>query len=147
MTNMPEKRTTSFDKKTVHQLVSICPDPVIGIDRSGTINHFNPAAAKLLGYKREDIIEQLNIIELYGSRDIGRRIKNYIYSSHWGRPGVIEGYEVSLLAADGQLIPLRLSATLLLEAEQEIGPRHEREQGDGGQVAPPQHHRRPQRTL
>jgi len=121
MTNMPEKWITSLDKNTVHQLVSICPDPVIGVDRSGTINHFNPAAAKLLGYNRQDIIEQLNIIELYGSRDIGRRIKKYIYSSHWGRHGVIVGYEVSLLASDGQLIPIRLSATLLLEAEQEIG--------------------------
>jgi len=121
MMSMPKNITTSFDNETAHQLVSICPDPVIGVDRSGIITHFNPAAAKLLGYKREDIIERLNIIELYGSRETGRQIKKYIYSNHWGPHGVIEGYEASLLAADGQLIPIRLSATLLLEAEQEIG--------------------------
>jgi len=118
---MPNKITPSFDNETVDKLVSICPDPVIGVDRSGTINHFNPAAAKLLGYRREDIIGRLNIIELYGSREIAQQVKKYLYSDQWGPRGKIEAYEAALLDANGQLIPIRLSATLLLEDEQEIG--------------------------
>jgi len=118
---MPNKISPSFDNETVDKLVSICPDPVIGVDRSGIINHFNPAAAKLLGYRREDIIGRLNIIELYGTREIAQQVKKYLYSDQWGPQGKIEAYEAALLDSNGQLIPIRLSATLLLEAEQEIG--------------------------
>lgn len=107
--------------KSLHNLVSICPDPIIGVDCTGMINVFNLAAANLLGYSPEDVIAQLHITELYGSREVGRAIKRMIYSDQCGAHGQIEGYEASVLTSNGLLISIRLSATILLEQGKEIG--------------------------
>ncbi|MBE9399350.1 GGDEF domain-containing protein [Pontibacterium sp. N1Y112] len=96
-------------------LVSLCPDPIIGVDAGGLINLFNAAAQRLLGYNSEEVIGRLHISEIYTSLDHAKEIKRLIQSNDFGECGFVEGYETVLKSALGQEIPIRLSASLLEE--------------------------------
>lgn len=112
---------TEITAKGLQNLVSICPDPVIGVSRDGTINHFNGSASRLLGYPHDKVVGLVNIASLYGSRETGRAIKRAIHGEDWGGRGKVEGYETCLVTSDGRQLPIRLSATLLLDNDEEIG--------------------------
>lgn len=94
-------------------IVSLCPDPVIGVDGSGVVQIFNAAAEKLLGYSSGDVIGRMNISEMYPSRDAARKIKKLMYSESYGSKGLVEGYEASLSCKDGSEVPIRLSAVIV----------------------------------
>ena len=105
----------------LEELVSVCPDPVIGINKRGVVTHFNRAAARLLGYKPNDILGKMSIVRLYSSAESGSSIMKALHSEECGDPGQVEGYETSVKAADGRHIPIRLSATILYKDDEEIG--------------------------
>lgn len=98
-------------------LVSLCPDPVIGVDGSGIVQIFNAAAEKLLGYSSSEVIGALSITEIYPSKDAARKIKRLMYSESYGDIGSIEGYEASLSCSDGTEVPIRLSAAIIDSVE------------------------------
>jgi diguanylate cyclase (GGDEF)-like protein/PAS domain S-box-containing protein len=98
-------------------VVSLCPDPIIGVDGLGIVRIFNPAAEKLLGYSAEDVIGSLSISRIYPSLNDARKIKKLIYSDSYGAPGSIEGFEAALVCSDGSIVPIRLSAVIMDEVE------------------------------
>ena len=102
-------------------LVSICPDPVIGIDRTGTITLFNQAAECLLGYRSSEICGTMPIVTLYHPADQARQIKKMLHAGAPGSRGKIEGHEAQILARDGRIVDIRLSAALILREGVEIG--------------------------
>lgn len=94
-------------------MLSLCPDPVIGVDGEGIVQIFNPAAEKLLGYSAEEVIGSLSITSMYPDLKSAQRVKRLLYSDLHGAFGSVEGYEVSLVTADGKTVPVRLSAALV----------------------------------
>jgi len=98
----------------VAALTELCPDPIIGVDAKGVINLFNPAAEKLLQYRRADVLGEMRIVDIYGDIDRARKVKNLLEDAErYGGRGRLEGYETEVFARDGTCIPIRLSATLL----------------------------------
>ncbi|MCP4598538.1 PAS domain-containing protein, partial [Neptuniibacter sp.] len=65
-------------------LVSLCPDPVIGVDGAGIIQLFNAAAEKLLGYAAVDVVGKLSITSIYPDLDSARQIKRLMFSDECG---------------------------------------------------------------
>ena len=110
-----------INNKGALELILICPDPVIGVDRQGLVNLFNPAAQRLLGYQPDEVLGKLNIADCYHPSGEARRIKKLIYGDEYGARGHIEGYETAVLDSQGREIPIRISATVLLEEQQEVG--------------------------
>ena len=102
-------------------LVELCPDGIIGVDRPGTVTIFNQAAARLTGRCAEAVIGTAPIWEIYGSRQLARRIKSAIYSEENGGSGRLDGLDIEIEDAQGCTVPIRLSAVLLAENGQEIG--------------------------
>ncbi|MDF2182759.1 sensor domain-containing diguanylate cyclase [Neptuniibacter sp. CAU 1671] len=100
-----------------HRLLTLCPDPVIGVNGKGLIEIFNPAAETLLGYTAESVVHKKNITEFYPDLATAKSIKRLIYSSRYGPSGSLEGFETNLKNASGCTIPVRLSAALV-DAEQ-----------------------------
>ncbi|WP_415897957.1 diguanylate cyclase [Neptuniibacter sp. QD72_48] len=94
-------------------LVSLCPDPVIGVDGSGVVQLFNAAAEKLLGYSAEEVIGKVSIASIYPSLEEAKEIKRLLLSDSYGKPGSIEGYEAKLACKDGAVVPIRLSAAIV----------------------------------
>ena len=105
----------------LEELVDVCPDPVIGINRRGVITHFNRAAARLLDYRPNEILGKMSIVRLYSSPESGSLIMKALHSEGFGGTGQVEGYETSVKAADDRHIPIRLSATILYEDGEETG--------------------------
>jgi diguanylate cyclase (GGDEF)-like protein/PAS domain S-box-containing protein len=106
----------------LQEVVSICPDPIIAVDRKGMVGLFNPAAEKLLGYASEEVVGKLSITQLYHPPEQARIIKRLIHSQEYGEAGQLEGYETRLVARGGRVVDIRLSATLIKNGlGQEVG--------------------------
>ncbi|MBY4677978.1 GGDEF domain-containing protein [Marinobacterium arenosum] len=97
----------------VATLTELCPDPVIGVDRRGIITIFNPAAEQLLQYRSDEVVDRMSIVDIYGSFERARAIRQLMDGEQFGRPGHVEGYETELIGKDGRAIPIRLSAALV----------------------------------
>lgn len=102
-----------MDQVNERVLISLCPDPVIGVDGEGLVQIFNAAAEKLLGYSSVDIVGKLHIKSIYPDLKAAQRIKRLLYSDLHGAYGAIEGYEATLVTAAGDEVPVRLSAALV----------------------------------
>jgi len=104
-----------------HELALICPDPIIGINRQGLITLFNPAAEVLLGYSKNEMIGHFHIGKLYHPYEAAKEVKRLMYSTEHGKYGQIQNHETHLLSKQGKLIPIRISATVLSNNDEEIG--------------------------
>jgi diguanylate cyclase (GGDEF)-like protein/PAS domain S-box-containing protein len=117
-----EQTAMPADRAVMTKLIELCPDAIIGIDRSGTVSFFNQKAALLIGRPAVEVIGHLHIREVYGSLDKARDIKIALYADAHGGPDRIEGFETTIVTAGGDTIPIRLSATLLKGSDgEEIG--------------------------
>ena len=109
------------EKEFIANLVALCPDGVIAINRSGLITIFNRAAEVLTGHSAEKTIGKKNIIDIYPAPEIAREIKKYLYSDTYGDSGYLEGYVVEIKTQVGKKVPIRLSAALIYNNQEEIG--------------------------
>lgn len=109
------------EKMFFKNLVSLCPDGIIAIDRKGTIVILNKAAEEITGYTAEETLCKMSISDLYHSSEMARRIKKDMHSSDWGGPGRLHDYEVEVVRKSGEKIPIRFSTTLLWDKDEEVG--------------------------
>jgi diguanylate cyclase (GGDEF)-like protein/PAS domain S-box-containing protein len=109
------------DKVFLKNLVSLCPDGIIAVDRKGLIVLFNKAAEGITGYTADETIGKMNITSLHGSMKKARRIKKDMYSNDFGGRGILTDYEIQAVSKSRQKIPIRFSATLLWHKGEEIG--------------------------
>ena len=105
----------------VNHLVELCPDGIIGINREGTIIIFNESAERLFKRKAEEVLGKLHITSIYHPPSLARQLKKLLYAPEHGGQGCIDEVEVEVVDAQGKSIPIRLSATLLLEDGVEVG--------------------------
>jgi PAS domain S-box-containing protein len=117
-----EALTTAIARGKLIQarLIDTCMDGIIANDRAGVIHIFNDNAARILGYRPDEVIGKLNVRELYPV-GLAREIKDKIYDPAYGEVGILENYETVARHKDGALIPVWLSARLLYEEGREIG--------------------------
>ena len=108
-------------KDFLGKLVELCPDGIIGVNREGQVIIFNRAAEVLIGLKREDVLGKLSITEVYDPPELARDIKKKLHSQDHGGVGRVDGVEVYVKGAQGEKVPIRLSAALLDHAGREIG--------------------------
>ncbi|MCP3950880.1 MAG: PAS domain S-box protein, partial [Desulfobacterales bacterium] len=118
---MCQKSIRACEKEYLEKLVELCPDGIIAIDRSGTITVFNQSAESLTGQTASEVVDRMNIAELYGDPEVAREIKRNIYAEAFGGPGRLENYEVTIPRIDGNQVPIRLAATLIHKDGEEIG--------------------------
>ncbi len=108
-------------QKLADNMISLCPDGIIGIDRNGIIAIFNEAAATMSGWTCEQAIGKLHISEVWGTTESAREIKKAMYGFEYGGAGRLDGYEATATMKDGKKVPLRVSAVLLYQDGEEVG--------------------------
>ncbi len=101
-------------------LVQASMDGIIVNDMEGNILIFNEGAAKILGYRPEEVIGKLNAGRLYPRR-LAHEIKEMVYGPAYGGVGLLENFETVARHKDGTLVPIWLSARLLYEDGREVG--------------------------
>lgn len=105
----------------MQDIIELCPNCVIAVDRSGVVRIFNRAAESLMGYADDEAVGRLTIADIYGSEETARQVKKKIHGPELGGPGRIEGLEINVLTRFGHIVPVRLSATLLHSQGSEVG--------------------------
>ncbi len=108
-------------KDFLDKLVLMCPDGIMAVNRKGVVIIFNAAAEKLTGLDAEAVIGKMTIQDVYGVPELARDVKKKIYSDEYGGPGRVDGLEVSVKGEGGTIIPIRLSAALILGSGSEMG--------------------------
>jgi len=112
-----QRRTEAEFVKTMEFLESLIDASVDGIvasDMDGHIILFNQGAERIYGYRAEDVVGRMGVKDLYpgdGALDVMRRIKD----ERWGGPGRLDPTNMHALGADGELIPIRISAAMIYE--------------------------------
>ncbi|MFZ5447784.1 MAG: GAF domain-containing protein [Thermodesulfobacteriota bacterium] len=101
-------------------LIHTCMDGILAHDKDGTMLTFNDTAARILGYKPEEVIGKMNIRELYAPGQ-SQEIDAKIHEPGYGGVGILENYETLIRHKDGSLIPVWLSARVLHEDDREMG--------------------------
>lgn len=109
------------ERDFLDDMIRLCPDSIIGVDREGTIILFNEAAERLSGHDRDSVVGKMPITQIYDPPEIARDIKRKMYSAEYGGMGRVADVETTLRHRDGGLIPVRLSATLLMADGVETG--------------------------
>ncbi|NJL60348.1 MAG: PAS domain S-box protein [Desulfobacteraceae bacterium] len=90
------------EKNFLNDLIGLCPDSIIGVNRKGIIIIFNQAAELLTGYSANEVIGQMHILAIYNSEELAKDIKKKIYCSDFGGVGKLDGYEVEVLNRSGK---------------------------------------------
>lgn len=110
------KKTKEFLERVIESSV----DAIISADNEGVIRLFNRAAERIYGYRAGEVIGMMNVRDLYAPNRASQ-IMRLIKSPEHGGPGRLEGYRTDALAKDGTLIPVLLSAALIVEDDRPVG--------------------------
>jgi PAS domain S-box-containing protein len=113
-------RELSQTKEFLERVIDSSVDGIVSADLKGNVLIYNRAAAKLFGYAADEVLGCLTVDKLYPSgvaRDIMRRIRR----AEYGGEGRLEEYRVEMLTKSGALVPVNLSASLVLDGKRPIG--------------------------
>ncbi|MGD8775125.1 MAG: response regulator [Syntrophobacterales bacterium] len=102
-----------------HNLIHTSMDGIIANDRQGNIIIFNEGAELIYGYTREEVISSIHVTQLY-PEGRAKQIKQMIYGNEHGGPGRLINYSVEVLTKTGELVPILLSATILVDKGEEV---------------------------
>ncbi len=110
---------TVEEQKLLVNLVEHSADAIVAADMSGIIMVFNRSAEQLFGYASLEVIGQFDVSNVYlpgGAQEMMRILR----SKDLGEPGYVHNLQTEVLARDGQIIPVSLSAAILYEGDEEI---------------------------
>ncbi len=114
-----ERDDSSERHKLLVNLVEHSADAIVAADMGGTVRVFNRSAEKLFGYSSEGVVGRLHVanLSLPGTAEEHMRIMR---SGKLGEPGFVHDLQTEILSADGEIVPVNLSAAILHEGEEEV---------------------------
>jgi two-component system, NtrC family, sensor kinase len=101
-------------------LIENSPDAIVSVRKGGHIIIFNSASERLLGYKKEEVIGKMNIVDVY-LPGVAKQIMKDLRSDDFGGRGILQKREILLLDKQGNQIPVYISAAILYDEGQECG--------------------------
>lgn len=101
-------------------IIENSPDAIVCVRKGGEITLFNPAAERLLGYRKDEVVGRMNIVRVYPP-GVAKDIMRDLRSADFGGPGILQKREVALIDREGKEIPVYISAALLYENQCEAG--------------------------
>ena len=112
-----QRRTEAEFVKTMEFLESLIDasvDGIVAADMDGNVILFNQGAERIYGYRAEEVVGRMVTSDLYpdgGASDVMRRLR----SEQYGGMGRLAPTNMHALAANGELVPIRLSAAMIYE--------------------------------
>ncbi len=110
-------------KKTKEFLVRVIDSSVnaiMSIDEDGIVSLFNRAAERCFGYSSRDVVGKINARELFDPID-DPDTSNILFAPENGQRYRIEDQRVHVLNAQGERVPVALSAALIFENGTSVG--------------------------
>lgn len=108
-------RNAKFVEKSRYfeNLVYNSPDPIIVLDGAGNIKNFNRECEKIWGVREEDVLGR-SVGDYYESRSHAKEVREALKRAD---KHTIQDYDARIRNVSGRIIPIRLSATLLLDKD------------------------------
>jgi len=101
-------------------IIESSPDAIVCIKKGGEIMIFNSAAERLLGYRKDEVIGKMNIVQIYPP-GVARQIMKDLKSDDFGGPDILQKRQISLVDKYGHEIEVYISAAILYENARESG--------------------------
>ena len=106
------RRTSEFLNRILNSTV----DGIIAANMRGTVLLFNQGAERICGYRASDVIGRMSVRKLYPP-GIAREVMRLIRSAEHGGGGRLEPVRRHLITADGQQVPVSISAAVVIDDE------------------------------
>lgn len=107
-------------KNFLERVIESSVDAIVSADMRGKVLLFNRAAARIFGYEPQHVLGKMNVAQLYPP-GVARTVMRLIRSEEFGGRDRLEGYQVSMQACNGHLVPVKISAALIYEGGQTVG--------------------------
>jgi len=109
-------RTFNFQQNLIESSI----DGIMGCDKEGKVITFNKSLEKMLGFSKEEVRGKISF-EQFFPVGAAERFRDELYSEEQGGERRLFLYETNLLSKTGDKVPVQLSATVLLEEQEEVG--------------------------
>ncbi len=107
-------------KESLERVIDSSADAIVAADMMGTITLFNRAAQRLYGYTQAEVVGHKNARDLY-SPGGAHQIMRLIRTAEKMGSGRLEGHRSEVLTKGGTLVPVLVSAALILENGSAVG--------------------------
>jgi PAS domain S-box-containing protein len=101
-------------KDFLSALIESSPDAIVSADLKGNMLLWNRAAERICGIPRDQLIGRRSVESIYAP-GVAREIMRRIRGADQGGNGRLEGYRTEVLDANGETIPISLSAGIVYE--------------------------------
>lgn len=95
--DLSHRKKMEKDLKHAHNflnnIIQNSPNAVMASDLNGTMILWNKGAEQILGYNASDVIDKMNITEVYPP-GVAKQVMEMMRSSHYGDPGELRHYPV-----------------------------------------------------
>lgn len=122
--DVTEERRTAIElkqtKEFLERVIESSVDGIVSADMSGRLLLFNRAASRIFGFAADAVVGKRSVVSLYPP-GVAREIMAKIRDPNVGGPGRLEDCRVDMISATGELIPVTLSAALILENGKAVG--------------------------
>jgi PAS domain S-box-containing protein len=100
-----------LSKEKLEILIARSTDIVIATDAKGKVDYYNDGAKRSLGYGPDEILGQF-VGQLYPDLDEAKRVMRAMRDANYGGRGIVETFQTTLVAKDGERIPVAISGTI-----------------------------------
>jgi len=106
----------SFQKNLIESSI----DGILGCDENEMVVIFNKSMEHFLGYSKEEVLFKMPLTRFFAP-EMPRKMKEALQGERYGGRGRLYLFETEILAKDGHLIPVQVSATELTDQEKPAG--------------------------
>jgi PAS domain S-box-containing protein len=107
-------------KEFLERVIESSVDAIVSADMKGRVLLFNRAAARIFGYQPSDVVGSMSVEKLYPP-NVAREVMRKIRDPNVNGPGRLEDYRVDMVSVSGEIIPVTISAALILEHGRPVG--------------------------
>ncbi len=100
----------------LRNLLNSAVDAIIASDPSGRILIFNEAAEQILGYTRNEALNEISIRDVYPGNG-AREVMQMLLSEAYGGCGKLKSYHINARQKNGDIVPISLNASIVYDAD------------------------------
>jgi PAS domain S-box-containing protein len=110
------KQTKEFLERVIESSV----DGIVSADMKGRVLLFNRAASRMFGYAPSEVVGKMSVERLYPP-GVARQVMSKIRDPDVNGPGRLEDFRVDMVTATCELLPVTLSAAIILDSGKPVG--------------------------
>ncbi|MBU2488726.1 MAG: PAS domain S-box protein, partial [Proteobacteria bacterium] len=100
----------------LQKLIASSPNAIMAADMKGNILIWNRAAEEILGYRAEEVIQKMNIVQIW-PEGMAHQIMKMLRSDDHGGPGRVRSFPFTAKRRDGGVLESNFSAAILYDEQ------------------------------